>query len=76
LRAIADATVAGLGLTVLPHFLAARTAGLVLLAPDVLGTRTLSIVIHPDLVRVARVRAVIDFLVDVVTRDHAAGLFG
>jgi DNA-binding transcriptional LysR family regulator len=76
LRAIVDAAVAGLGLTVLPHFLATRTPSLSLLAPDVLGTRTLSVVVHPDLVHVARVRAVIDFLVGVVLRDHAAGLFG
>jgi DNA-binding transcriptional LysR family regulator len=76
LRAIVDAAVAGLGLTVLPHFLAARTPGLSLLAPDVLGRRTLSIVVHPDLVRVARVRAVIDFLTEAVLRDHAAGMFG
>ncbi|HET7539929.1 MAG TPA: LysR family transcriptional regulator [Polyangiaceae bacterium] len=76
LRAIVDAAVAGLGLTVLPHFLATRSSGLSLLAPDVLGTRTLSIVIHPDLVRVARVRAVIDFLAEAVLRDHAAGVFG
>jgi DNA-binding transcriptional LysR family regulator len=76
LRAIADASVAGLGLTVLPHFLATRTAGLALLAPDVLGTRTLSIVVHPNLVHVARVRTVIDFLTEAALRDHAAGLFG
>lgn len=76
MRANADAVAAGLGLTVLPHFLAARTAGLVLLAPDVLGSRTMSLVIHPDLVRVARVRAVIDFLVEAIQRDHAAGVFG
>jgi DNA-binding transcriptional LysR family regulator len=50
LRAVVDAAVAGLGLTVLPHFLASRTPGLVLLAPEVLGTRTLSVVVHPDLV--------------------------
>jgi DNA-binding transcriptional LysR family regulator len=76
LRAIADAAVAGLGLTVLPHFLGTRSAGLSLVAPDVLGERALSLVVHADLVHVARVRAVIDFLVDAVTRDHAAGLFG
>lgn len=76
LRAILDAAVAGLGLTVVPHFLGAHTPGLSLLAPEVLGTRTLSVVVHPDLVHVARVRAVIDFVVDAVLRDHAAGLFG
>lgn len=36
----------------------------------------MSLVIHPDLVRVARVRAVIDFLVEAIQRDHAAGVFG
>jgi DNA-binding transcriptional LysR family regulator len=76
LRAVVDAAAAGLGLTVLPHFLASRTRGLEPLAPDVLGTRTMSIVVHPDLVRVARVRAVIDFLANAVLRDHAAGVFG
>jgi DNA-binding transcriptional LysR family regulator len=76
LRAIVDAAAAGLGLTVLPHFLAARTPGLSLLAPDVLGTRTMSLVVHPDLVQVARVGAVIDFVADAVLRDHAAGMFG
>jgi len=76
LRAIADAVVAGLGLSVLPHFLASRTPGLCLLAPEVLGSRTLSAAIQPELVHVARVRAVLDFLVDAVLRDHAAGVFG
>lgn len=76
MRAVIDAAAAGLGLTVLPHFLGTHTHGLVVLAPEVLGTRTLSVVVHPDLVRVARVRAVIDFLAGAVLRDHAAGLFG
>jgi DNA-binding transcriptional LysR family regulator len=76
LRAVVEAAAAGLGLTVLPHFLASRTGGLELLASDVLGTRTMSIVVHPDLVQVARVRVVIDFLVEAVLRDHAAGVFG
>jgi DNA-binding transcriptional LysR family regulator len=76
LRAIVDGAIAGLGLTVLPHFLATRSPGLELLAPEVLGTRTLSVVVHPDLVHVARVRAVIDFLAEAVLRDHAASVFG
>jgi DNA-binding transcriptional LysR family regulator len=74
-RAVIDAAVAGLGITVLPHFLASRER-LQLLAPDVLGTRTLSIVVHPDLQKVARVRAVIDFFAATIVRDHARGLFG
>lgn len=33
-------------------------------------------VVHPDLVQVARARAVVDFLAEAVLRDHAAGVFG
>jgi DNA-binding transcriptional LysR family regulator len=75
LRAVIDAAVAGLGVTVLPYFLATRER-LQLLAPDVLGTRALSIVVHPDLQNVARVRAVIDFLSAAILRDYAQGRFG
>jgi DNA-binding transcriptional LysR family regulator len=76
LRAILDAVGAGLGLSVLPHFFASRDPRLQPLAPDILGTRTLSIVVHPDLKKVSRVRIVIDWLVAAVQRDHAAGVFG
>jgi DNA-binding transcriptional LysR family regulator len=76
LRAILDAVGAGLGLSVLPHFFASRDPRLQPLAPDVLGTRTLSVVVHPDLKKVARVRVVIDWLVAAIGRDHAAGVFG
>lgn len=75
IRAVLDAAAAGLGLTVLPQFIAGRDPRLVPATPDVLGTRPLSIVVHPDLQHVARVRAVMDFLVAVVVRDHARGLF-
>jgi DNA-binding transcriptional LysR family regulator len=75
-RAVVDAAAAGLGLAVLPHFLASREPRLKLVAPDVLGTRILSIVTHPDLKDVARVRIVIDFLVAAILRDHERGAFG
>lgn len=76
MRAVLDAAAAGLGLTVLPHFLASREPRLRTLAPDILGSRTLSIVAHPDLNKVARVRVVIDAMVVAVLRDHAHGVFG
>lgn len=76
LRAILDAAAAGLGLTVLPHFFASREPRLRLVAPDVLGKRTLTIVSHPDLKKVARVRLVHDALTAAVLRDHARGVFG
>jgi DNA-binding transcriptional LysR family regulator len=71
LLAVAAAARIGMGLTVLPCQVAEAEPGLRRLAPDVLGTRTLSLVVHPDLARVARVRAVMDFLAEVIARDRA-----
>lgn len=76
LHAILDAAATGIGLAVLPHYLATRDGRLQLIAPDVLGTRTLSLVVHADLQKVARVRITMDFFAAAIRRDHAAGLFG
>jgi DNA-binding transcriptional LysR family regulator len=75
-HAVRDAAAAGLGVAVLPHFFARREPRFRLLADDVLGSRTLTLVVHPALTQVARVRAVIDFLVEVITRDRDRGVFG
>jgi DNA-binding transcriptional LysR family regulator len=75
-HAVRDAAAAGLGVAVLPHFFAAREPRLRPVADDILGSRTLTLVVHPALTQVARVRAVIDFLVEAVTRDRDRGLFG
>lgn len=75
-HAVRDAAAAGLGLTVLPHFFAARDPRLQRLSEEVLGARTMTLVVHPALTQVARVRAVMDFLVEVITRDAASGYFG
>jgi hypothetical protein len=37
----------------------------------VLGGRDIFLVVHPDLVRVARVRAVMDFVVELFAKDAA-----
>jgi len=74
--AMLDAAGAGLGLTVLPHYFASRDPRLRPLAPDVLGTRRLAIVVHPDLKKVGRVRVVIDALAAAILRDHDRGVFG
>lgn len=76
MRAVLDAAAAGLGLAVLPHFFASRESRLSALAPEVLGSRTLSLVVHPSLKSVTRVRVVMDALIEAVLRDHAGGLFG
>jgi len=38
----------------------------------VIGGRDIYLVVHPDLARVARVRAVMDFVIELFTRDAAA----
>ena len=75
-RSVLEATLAGIGLSVLPCQLCDPEPQLVRLLPGSLGCRTLSLVVHPDVARVARVRAVMDFLVEVISRDHAALLGG
>ena len=42
------------------------------LATGTIGQRNVFLVVHPDLARVARVRAVIDFLVETFARDAGA----
>jgi DNA-binding transcriptional LysR family regulator len=64
------AVLAGLGLSVLPCFLCDSEPQLKRLTPRVLGGREISLVLHPDLQRVARVRAVADFLVELFKREE------
>lgn len=56
------AAVAGLGLAVLPHFLAQR-AGLVCLLPELGADQPIWLLIHSDLAHSRRVRAVADHLI-------------
>jgi len=64
-----NAALGGLGITVVPCFLAEGEPTMVRLTPDVLGTRDVFLVVHPGLTRVARVRVVMEFLVDCFARD-------
>ena len=59
----------GLGIAVVPCFLAEREDAIVRLTPQVLGSRDVVLVVHPDLARVTRVRVVMDFLIERMTRD-------
>lgn len=61
---------AGLGLAVLPHFLAVDTA-LVLVASDIGVDQPIYLVIQSDLAQSRRTRALADFLSDLVTRNQA-----
>ncbi|MFL5185302.1 MAG: LysR substrate-binding domain-containing protein [Microvirga sp.] len=59
-----NATIAGYGLCVLPHFLARRFPGLEPVLPEVVRLkRTWWLLIHEDQKDLARVRLVVDFLV-------------
>ena len=71
LNAALDAAVAGAGLALLPCFMGDHAAGLQRLTPRTVGARDISLVVHPDLARVGRVRATMDFLIDPFVRDAA-----
>jgi DNA-binding transcriptional LysR family regulator len=69
-----EAVLAGAGIGVLPHFMAARRPDLVPVLPGVVElTRTFWLIVHAELKDVARVRATVDFLVREV--KAARGLF-
>jgi DNA-binding transcriptional LysR family regulator len=64
-----NATIVGMGIGILPCFLADGEPSLRRLTPLAIGTRDILLVVHPDLAKVARVRAVMDYVVEVLTRD-------
>lgn len=66
--AVYEAVAAGLGMGVLPCLLARE--GLERLSP-VLGTNPIWTIVHEDLLRNARVRAVLVFLSDLIQQEHA-----
>jgi DNA-binding transcriptional LysR family regulator len=69
--AILNAAICGMGVAVIPCFLGEREPQLRRLTPRVLGARDVHLVVHPDLARVARVRAVMDFIGELFARDVA-----
>jgi len=64
-----NAAICGVGICAVPCFLGEKEPRLRRLTPRVVGARDIFLVVHPDLARVARVRAVMDFLVDLFARD-------
>lgn len=71
LMALASAAAAGLGLVPLPCFAGDADPALVRMTPARIGTRPILLVAHPDLARIARVRATIDFLVALIAAESA-----
>src|ERR1041385_2640809 len=64
-----NATIVGMGIGVPPCFITDGEPDLCRLTPLAVGERDVCLVVHPDLARVARVRAVMDFIVETFTRD-------
>jgi DNA-binding transcriptional LysR family regulator len=69
--AVLNAAICSMGVAVIPCFLGEPEPQLRRLTPRVLGERDIHLVVHPDLARVARVRAVMDFIVELFERDAA-----
>jgi DNA-binding transcriptional LysR family regulator len=67
-----NASLAGMGVTMLPCFLAEAEPSLRRLTADVLAARPMWMVFHPDVVQIKRVRTVIDFISAVVAREAHA----
>jgi DNA-binding transcriptional LysR family regulator len=59
----------GARIAVVPCFLAEGEPTMVRLTDELLGSRDVVLVVHPDLARVARVRVVMDFIVERFARD-------
>jgi DNA-binding transcriptional LysR family regulator len=77
LTALRNAVRAGLGLAVLPHFLAAGDAALALLPePACPVVREMWLVMHPDVKRSPRVRLVADLIVELVDGARSLLLSG
>jgi DNA-binding transcriptional LysR family regulator len=71
LLSVLGAVVAGLGLSVLPCILAEREPGLQRISSEVLCHGTLNLCVHRDLANVARVRAVLAFIGEIVACDRS-----
>ena len=68
---VLNATLVGVGMGTMPCFIGDAEPTLRRVLPGIIATRTLWLVAHPDLVKVARVRATMDFLIELAARDIA-----
>jgi DNA-binding transcriptional LysR family regulator len=68
---ILNAAMVGMGVAMLPCFLAAAETGLRRLTPAVLASQDIWLVYQSAVGRIARVRAVIDFIIEAVARESA-----
>lgn len=70
ISAVINAASVGFGVAPLPCFVAGQEPGLVRLTPKLIGGRDIVIAVHPNLARIARVRATVDFLLELFARDQ------
>ena len=64
-----NAAIGGFGIAHLPCFLGDAEATLTRLTPEVFFNRQVRMLVHPDVARLGRVRAVMNFLVELFRRD-------
>jgi DNA-binding transcriptional LysR family regulator len=69
--AVLNAATIGVGIAALPCFLADVEATLRRVRPDVIASRPMWLVVHPDLAKVARVRVVMDCVVEMMAAEAA-----
>jgi DNA-binding transcriptional LysR family regulator len=66
---VLNAATVGMGIATLPCFLGDAEPMLRRTQPAVIASRPMWLVVHPDLVRVARVRAAMDWVIEIMTAD-------
>ncbi|WP_038975501.1 LysR substrate-binding domain-containing protein, partial [Bradyrhizobium japonicum] len=67
-----NSTLAGFGIAVLPHFMASDYPQLVAVLPEEISiTRTFWMLMHADSKDLARIRAVADYIGEIVERERA-----
>ena len=67
--AVLNAAIVGMGIAVLPCFMAEAEPNLRRLSAETTGSREIWLVFHPDVAKIARVRTVIDFVTDAVAGE-------
>jgi DNA-binding transcriptional LysR family regulator len=67
--AVLNAAIVGMGMAVIPCFMGDGEPTLKRLTGEVLGSREIWLVFHPDVARLARVRRVIDFVTAVILEE-------
>ena len=69
--AVLNAAIVGMGIAVLPCFLAANESNLSRLTDEIISAAEIWLVYHPDVAKIARVRTVLDFLTEAISREAA-----